>query len=268
MTNRDTERDGCLSEVIRVLNREVDLGAIASLVEALRPIARPVSLSETVIAFDANVFLRLSSHPQSEDVIDFLRTSFDGALLLPGQVVQEFWNNQFLAVDSIAESIKKKAEALKGEIRKIDPSFADFSGRFEALLTEFQDSYGYIYDPNTLRRMQLFIDLISEKATVPYAPRNLLSEICESRKRTKTPPGFKDELDGDFYVWVDLLFGLSSIQRRGIIFNRVVFVSLDKKQDWVRQGTPHPILSAEIRTLTGSSFAIWSIGDLVKALLE
>src|SRR4051812_31526924 len=100
----------CHELVAKVLNRETALLAISALESALEPPASvegdATSLEHTVIAFDTNVLLRLSNHTKSADVIDFLRTSFPGKLLLPGQVIQEFWNNQLNAVETVAASIK------------------------------------------------------------------------------------------------------------------------------------------------------------------
>jgi hypothetical protein len=221
-------------------------------------------LARTVIAFDTNVFLKLSSHRKSADVIDFLLTSFSGKILLPGQVIQEFWNNQLSAVDTLATSIKKQSENLKKEVEKIDPGYGEFATRFQNLIDEFQANYGYIYDERTLRRINLIVAMLAEKALVPYCRRDEFSAIASIRKSTKTPPGFKDESDGDFYVWADLLLGIAILERQGFSPLRVVLVTNDSKVDWSRNGVPHPILSAEMKALCGATFQIWSLDDLAK----
>jgi len=265
----------CNHRVAKILNREIDLVAIGALESALEPSGNADAALEgqdpferTVIAFDTNVFLRLSNHPRSADVIDFLRTSFPGKLLLPGQVIQEFWNNQLNAVETLASTIRKHAENLKKEVEKIDSDYSEFATRFQSLIDEFQSSYGYIYDEGTLRRIKLAVSLLSEKALVPYCRRNELSSIASIRKRTKTPPGFKDELDGDFFVWADLLLGVATLEREGFSPSRVVLVTHDSKIDWSRNGVPHPILSAEMRALCGATFQIWSLDKLAKLVPE
>lgn len=257
--------------VARVLNREVDIAAIGALESALEQgdstNAMPddqIVAARTVIAFDTNVFLRLSGHQKADDVVDFLRTSFHGKLLLPGQAIQEFWNNQLSAVETVASSIKKHSDNLKKEVEKIDPSYSDFASRFRGLLDEFQVSYGYLYDEATLRRLKLIVSLLSETALVPYCPRTELSPIASVRRRTKTPPGFKDDLDGDFFLWADLLLGVATLLKGGFSPQRVALVSNDAKADWIRHGVPHPILSAEIKALCGATFQIWSLDDLAK----
>jgi hypothetical protein len=103
---------------------------------------------------------------------------------------------------------------------------------------------------------------LKKKAAVSYAPRALFHEIGTYRKTTKTPPGFRDDGDGDYFIWVDLLTGLLDAQVRGEKYGRVVFVSLDKKVDWSRAGVAHPILVAEVRALLNVPFEIWTIDKL------
>jgi len=202
----DTVTD-CHELVAKVLNRGVDLAAISALESSLDNGANANSVGNdhktTVIAFDTNVFLRLSKHRKSADIIDFLRASFEGKLLLPGQVIQEFWNNQLNAVETLAVSIRKYSDLLKKEVEKVDSDYGEFADRFQKLLEEFHSSYGYIYDDATLGRIKLVVSLLSEKALVPYCRRTELSSLAAVRRSTKTPPGFKDELDGDFFVWAD-----------------------------------------------------------------
>ena len=78
------------------------------------------------------------------------------------------------------------------------------------------------------------------------------------RKRTRTPPGFKDDGDGDFFIWADFLTGLQLAQAKGSKFVRAILVTRDQKVDWSRAGIAHPILVAEMKALLGISFEIWS----------
>jgi len=268
MNRRRASEAARAETVLKLMNRSVELDALGALAHAMGSETESIELPDTVIAFDANVFLRLSGHPRSEDIVDFLGTGHENALILPGQVVQEFWNNQYLAVDSLAESIKKKHTALKAELEKIDSGFGEYADRFDALMTEFQTSYGYVFDENTVRRTSIFVSLLQEKAMVPYVPREIFRLLADVRRRTKTPPGFKDEGDGDFFVWADLLMGLSRLQDDGKTFKHVALVTKDRKMDWCRNGRPHPILAAELKALTGASFVIWDLDVLASKLLD
>lgn len=260
------DRD-CVDKVCALLDRDTEISALQSLSSALKFELQERELAETVIAFDANVLLRMSNHKKCDDIVDYLRTPFSGQLILPGQVIQEFWNNQFLGVDSISSALKRKFKDLSDAIGEFDGKFDDYAPRFKSLIDEFDEEYGYIFDENTARKTKLFVDLLVEKARVPFVKRSLISATAEVRKRTKTPPGFKDGGDGDFFVWADLLLGLAELRKEGVPYRRVTLVTLDKKIDWSRGGIPHPILSAEIHAISGAEFETITLETLAKRLL-
>jgi hypothetical protein len=249
-------------QLIAVLDRQEPIESLLALIYSLNPQPQPVPLQDTAIALDANVFLRLSAHAKSADIIDYLGSAHNAPLILPGQVIQEFWNNQFQAVDSVAAGLKKRFEQLKSDISLIDTAFGEYAERFEKLVEEFNDDYGYAYDEGTIRKTRALLEVLRQKAVVPYASRMLFSEIAAQRKKTKTPPGFRDVGDGDFYVWVDLLTGIQQARASGQSFSRVVLVSHDRKIDWMREGVAHPILISEVQALVGAPFEIWSIKRL------
>lgn len=257
----------CVSRVCALLDRGSEIGALKSLSSALKFELPERNLAETVIAFDANVLLRMSKHRNCDDIVDYLRTAFSGKIILPGQVIQEFWNNQFLGVDSISSALQKKFKEIRETIGNLDDQFGDYATRFDALMNEFDEKYGYIFDENTARKTKLFVDLLIEKARVPFVQRSLISASAEVRKRTKTPPGFKDGGDGDFFVWADLLLGLAELKKEDFPYRRVILVTLDKKIDWSRGGIPHPILSAEIHAISGAEFETITLEVLAKRLL-
>lgn len=267
MTEVLTMEADCVNQVCTLLDRGTEINALTSLSSALKFELPEREFAETVIAFDANVLLRMSKNKKCDDIVDYLRTAFPGQLILPGQVIQEFWNNQFLGVDSISSALQKKFKEIKETIGELDDQFGDYAGRFDDLMKQFDDEYGYIFDENTARKTKLFVDLLIEKARVPFVTRSLIAASAEVRKRTKTPPGFKDGGDGDFFVWADLLLGLAELKRDRISYKRVTLVTLDKKIDWSRGGIPHPILSAEIYAISGAEFETITLDTLAKRLL-
>jgi hypothetical protein len=244
-----------------VLGRERPIEALAALARAYRPENAEVSLGRSAIALDSSVFLRLAT---KEGVIDYLATSHAAPLVLPGQSIQEFWNTNLSAAESIASGISKKFDALEAEIAKIDGTFGEFSTQFKGLLEKFRDSFGYAYDGGTVRRTSSLFEVLKNKAIVSYVSRERFAAMAEHRSRTKTPPGFKDAGDGDFFIWLDLLKGLLLANNNGLTFDRVVLVTNDKKIDWSREGVPHPILSAELQALIGVPFETWTLDRLVR----
>jgi hypothetical protein len=87
--------------LIDVLDRQIPCEVLNSLVSALQQAPPSLSLDDTAIALDANAFLRIPAHAKAEDMIDFLSRAHTGPLIIPGQAIQEFWNNQLQAVDTV-----------------------------------------------------------------------------------------------------------------------------------------------------------------------
>ena len=248
------------AELIRVLDRTQHIDALALLADAIqRPaLSADINLQNTAIAFDTNVLLRWVKHSREADLTDYLRRH-SAPVIVPGQIIQEFWNNQAGGIPTAAARIREKFSQLKSEVEAIDPSFGEFSAKFASLMDEFTTDFGYIYDNTTIGKTHTLITMLRSKAIVPFASRMNFKGLAGQRKDTKTPPGYKDPGDGDFFVWVDLLTGLQEARANGAAFSRVVLLSHDEKPDWSRNGTPHPILSSEIRALFDVPFEIWKI---------
>jgi hypothetical protein len=255
------------SELIRTLDRRNDFTALVELRSALEPKEAVGSIASTAIAFDANVVLRLGGHRKRADIIDYLSLRHEAPIIVPGQIIQEFWNNHSKVSDSIAVSIRKNFDNLRKEIGKIDPSFETYANEITDILDRFLGDHGYKLDPNAVEKTLDLFTIFKEKATVAFAPRILFQEIALQRKNSRTPPGFMDSGDGDFYVWLDTLTALDRARREGKAFDRVVLISLDKKVDWSREGVAHPILVAELRSLFGCSFEIWTPDKLAEQIL-
>ncbi|MGF6697599.1 hypothetical protein OKW38_002211 [Paraburkholderia sp. MM5496-R1] len=250
-----------------VLDRRAPIDGLGALTSAISHKASlDKALKTTAIGLDANVFLRLAKHSRIEDIVDYLNATHAAPLIMPGQAIQEFWNNQLSAVDTVSASLKKKFEALKAETAKIDENFVEFSDRFEAVLTDFNSEYGYIYDESTVRFTLSLLNVLEKRAEVCYVPRLRFQAIAENRKLTKTPPGFKDDGHGDFYIWAEFIFGLLRAKKDGRTFDHAVLVTNDQKIDWSRGGVAHPILTAEVMRATGASFEVWSLERLWKAI--
>lgn len=232
----------------------------------MRHLPNEVALAHTAIGLDANVFLRLSGHPKSADIIDYLSSTHSAPLILPGQAIQEFWNNQLQAVDTIASGLRRKFDALRTDFEKIDRNFGDYAAQLSELLDRFSIEHGHVYDEGTVRRTLALLEMLQRRASVPYAPRLRFQDIAAQRKRTKTPPGFRDDGDGDFFIWVDLLTGLQQARLNGQNFARAVLISHDQKIDWSRAGIAHPILVAEVRALVDVPFEIWNIQKLAEEI--
>lgn len=255
-----------LEDIIELFERRGQVDGLSALIDALDPDEGDADLGSTAIAIDANVFMRVSTHPKSALIIDYLASQHSAPLILPGQAVQEFWNNQIDAVDTVARKLKRSFDEFRGQVDRIPEDLTEIKGKMAALVDEFSESYGYIYEGSTVSKTSDFLNILREKATVPYCPRPQIHGIAAHRKSTKTPPGFKDHGDGDFFIWADLLYGLKKAQLEKNDFSNVVLVTNDTKKDWSRDGKAHPILAAEIAALLNASFETWTLDKLIKKI--
>lgn len=244
-----------------MLRREGRFEALDALIYAYKPEPREVDIGASAIVLDSSAFLRLGQYP---DVIDYFASRHAGPLILPGQAVQEFWNNNLNVADSIATGINKKFDDLRKETQKVDDTFQDYSDKFVGLLDEFRTTFGYAYDGNTVRRTMSLFEVLKDRAIHTFVRRDKFSDFSAHRKRTKTPPGFKDDLDGDFFVWLDALDGLLLARAKGVPYSCTVIVSNDRKPDWSREGVAHPLLTAEMAALIQVPLEIWDVPKLVQ----
>ncbi|RYV49338.1 PIN-like domain-containing protein [Pengzhenrongella frigida] len=214
------------------------------------------------LGLDANVLLKLGKMSRAEDVADYLGVKHRGPVIVPAQAIQEFWKNHLSLIRGTAESVKLKFDELARIVDGIDPVYASTLGAASIrLMGEFRSAHGDIMDGSALRRASALMDALSGSAIVPDIPRQLLFDIAEQRKKTKTPPGFKDEGHGDFFVWAEFLHGLLLARSGGRAFNRAIFVTDDVKKDWSTKGKPHPVLVAEVQALTSVPFETWTVGQ-------
>ncbi len=254
-----------------VLDRSTECDALGALIFALSPPEQAgTPLQNAAIGIDANVFLRINKHSKGADIIDYLNGPHSGPLILPGQVIQEFWNNQLQAVDTISAGIQKRFDNVKVDLGRIHglhgKEMKDLVDQVERVLKSYNVENGHVYDEGTTRKTIEFLQLLKKKASVPFAPRARFQKMASHRKNTRTPPGFKDDGDGDFFVWVDFLTGLQQAQNRENKFTQVIFLSNEQKPDWTRAGMAHPILIAEVKALIGLPFHIWDLDRFVKEL--
>jgi len=264
MSDPDKRRLHFERELTSVLNRQRQLDALPALIACLKPEPSQVDLESTAIGFDSNVFLRLGGHARSADIIDYLSSTHKAPIVLPGQAIQEFWNNQLQVVDTVTSKIRKDFDKFRKQLSNVDQNFGDYAERIGELMDKFSNEHGHVYDEGTLRNTGVLLDALQEKAVVHYASRLRFKRVARQRKFTKTPPGFKDDGDGDFFVWVDFLSGLQCARDEGHDFSRVALVSQEQKVDWSRKGVAHPILVAEVDALFGTPFEIWDLEKLAE----
>ena len=150
-------------QLIQLLDRQTSVQALDALVAALRPTPNDVALERTAIGLDANVFLRLGNHAKGEDIVDYLSARHAAPLILPGQAIQEFWNNQLHAVDTVSSGLKKRFDVLKADFGKVDKNFGDYASQIEALLDQFSIDHGHVYEEGTVRKTLNLLEMLQKR---------------------------------------------------------------------------------------------------------
>jgi len=259
--------EGALRALEDLIGRKEPVDTIGSLLAATSSQVNksPPSVVGSAICIDANVFIRLATMDARAQVIDYLASRHKEPIIVSAQALQEVWNNYLNGVETRAQEIQSRFESLSKAVSDLDSEFASFKDQFDKLIEEFRDEFGHLYNPSMGERVRTFIEMLRKRALFSEVPRKRFEAFAAIRKRTKTPPGFKDEGDGDYFIWLDFLYGLRLSRQKGSLFNRAILVSADRKVDWVKGGVAHPTLSAECAKYVGVALEIWPIKRLVDA---
>lgn len=261
---RAVENDA-LDIVRRVLNRDVNLDALVELYNGLDAPARRPSIDPNLriaFGFDANALFRVGlAGTRGADAVDFLRQQHEGPLIVPGQVIQELWNNILSGVEPQAKRLRKKFDELVGEMGAIDQRLGQAGEDARTALEALVDSHGDWIEPASQEIFEGTLQAVLNRAVTKYVPRREFYDIARVRKETKTPPGFRDGIAnfGDFFVWADFLYSLAAADLTRV--DAAVFVTNDVKDDWSRHGVAHPILVAEAFGVARVPFRLWTVQE-------
>ena len=253
-----------LDIVRRVLNRDYPISPLDELKRGIAPASR-ARVDRTLpfaIGFDTNAIFRLGLGSRGPDAVDYLVNSHKGPVIVPGQTIQEVWNNSLSAVLPQAKVVRKKLEELEAEMQKVDQHLGSEGAAVREAITELIATRGDWVDPAALATFETTLESLLKAGVTSYVPREGFAALARVRKDTKTPPGFEDSGFGDFFVWADFLYGLAS-ESRG--FDGAVLVTNDTKKDWSRNGVAQPSLVAEAEAVAGVPFELWTLEDF-KAL--
>lgn len=256
--------DGAFNPIARIAegfgaDRVVDPGLDPSLVRA--------------IGFDTNALFKMASNSKAESIIDGLGAA-DFPLIVPGQVLQEFWNNKVEGLPKLSANLVKALSQIRTELDLLSDSFGLEAKlvELEGALSGFTKSHDGLVSSSLTITLKSLFEMLSERARVSYVPRDRFAPLGAVRHSTKTPPGFKDpsQWTGDFFVWADFLLGLSQSGLNAASSDSekkvVVFVTEDRKKDWEVRGYVHPILEGEVTAVTGSPVQLWTVAQLAKFL--
>lgn len=254
--------DNGLQTVWNALNRSIDAELMEELYNGLaQGDRRPPLAIEAKLAFgfDTNAIFRLGLGPQGANAIDYLSERHDGPVIIPGQAVQEIWNNFLAGVEPKAKGVAKKLSELESEMQAIGQELGPLGEAAKDAIQQLIDSHGDWTDPGALAVFDGTLKTLLDVAAVSHVPRDEFYQLALVRKETKTPPGFRDDARnfGDYFIWADFLYGLAKADLSNV--DAVVFVTNDQKQDWSRNNVPHPVLVSEARSVAGKEFRLWTL---------
>ena len=157
-----------VDSLVKLLDRETSILSLEALrVATLAPDGRgPIALDPVAIGFDTVAALRLTDSKRTE-VVDYLVSRHVGPIVLPGQVIQEFWKNSLAEIQTVGSAVLAKYQSVADQIRKAPIDTTAFSERFDELVQEFATTYGLTYDPNTEQRIAAVLDALERRQSSP-----------------------------------------------------------------------------------------------------
>lgn len=219
------------------------------------------------IGLDTNVLKRLRHDAIWAERMALALQLQSVALIIPGQVVNEYWNNHrvFAGEDwaSFGNDFKRLAGKLDGiSLRRQGDAIVE---EIQILISGMSDELDSERSPDYLEKSRALMEVLLAASIKPMASRLRFSELASARSLSRTPPGFADEKSksashGDFYVWIDYLLGvilLDSPSDRP----HCIWVTDDSKPDWKTGTDGHPALLEEFQYVTGHSLSIISSKD-------
>jgi hypothetical protein len=192
-------------------------------------------------------------------------------MVVPAQALQEYWNNHATITQNLQQLVKdtgKLADRFGSTPggQEIQDRLAGMAHQVSSMAAELADAA----NPDVLHESVSFWEVLSENALVVGVPRHSAIPIGEARLQAAVAPGFEDAKKaanrlGDFLVWADFLFGLAKLSplRSDDQPFCVVFVTDDRKPDWMSNGAPHPTLLNDVMRLTDGTLQILSVKELL-----
>jgi hypothetical protein len=247
------------------LSRKAEIDVLAAMLQVVSS-PQNLDVESAAIICDTNVLLRLPKHSRHDEVLDYLSSIHRGPLSLPGQVFQELWNNHISVAETSREKIKTKFRQFREEVMR-EQDYPTSVSKMDSLLNQIIDEHSPIFVDGWVEKLKADLLTLQPIACVKFVDRQRFAGLAAIRKQTKTPPGFKDDSYGDFFVWADGLLGVLEHARSNQPLNALIMLTGDKKSDWMSKGgKPHPILVAEVASLLGASLRLCDIDEFASMI--
>lgn len=231
------------------------------------------NLTSCAVCLDTNLLIKVLANAKRDQFIDYFQGRHEGPLIVSAQTLQEFWKNYHNALETVSRDIEGKLSALTQSLTALDGVFDEYKKRIVSVIDDFKQENEHVFSKDMERYVLNFLNVLLEKGLEAQAPRRAFFAAAAQRRASKTPPGFKDKeyAEGDLFVWLDFLYGMliacDDVRYAGKI-SKAIFVTEDRKIDWVKGREAHPVLAAEVEALVGIPLEIWSLSELFSALSD
>lgn len=208
-------------------------------------------IKQAVVVVDTNVLL--SAYQWRDVTVNEMtstlsKLSNEGRLKIPLQVIEEFFKNRPNQILQRVNDIENMISGLQSppklnkivpifegkenyeEVSKIQIEYEEIQKRYRESLKNLRDDLKKLFIQDSFLDELKIIIQKSYFEPLENTSEEELIKTAEKRFKSKTPPGYKDSPKdensiGDFIIW-------DSIKK---LKSDVVFVSRDKKTDWVYQ---------------------------------
>ena len=195
-------------------------------------------------------------------------------IVLPGQAVQEYWNNHRTFSNEDSSRLRKEIEKLQQGLLDVGAASAsEHVTTIAEALTELDGDLQQVKDARAfLRRSTDAMDDLLRFGQVAFVSRLTFGPLAEFRLASKVAPGFDDAKTkvaalGDFFVWADFLLGCMRHGRplASPSSSFGLLVTDEKKVDWRTGELAHPVLTAEYKAACGLHLGVATVREMQAA---
>ncbi len=241
--------------------------------------------SKTLIFIDTNILL-IPLKIDGLSVEDFKRlfNPFIDIIHILPTVYEEYKDicmminqNNIQAIDHAFQTWAKAASALRALVGPI-PDWKLFSKKYlspnvikkaEDLKSNTNTRNKFICE-KSISDLEPFIRSRLYREVFSYTEKLKLYEQAEFRFRNQIPPGYKDKEKknigrySDFIIWKEMIKATNEIFKEQTGWREVIFVTNDKKDDWVSEASKEK-LEKEFREETGYSVLLMNLKEFKEA---
>ncbi|WP_394548138.1 PIN domain-containing protein [Priestia aryabhattai] len=255
-----------------------------------------------IIIIDTNALLntyRMHSDARKQFFDVLHHKNLNPKLWMPYQIGWEFFRNRKKAIDESLDALKFAKEDIKKGMQKLSSIVTksglkyheDFLAQVQQELDEFnkkmevtfrdynkknKNRRSDFYRGNNLKEIDPIVNTINSifrgKYAEPVKHKELLSHYTQGEFRFSLamPPGYEDEIKGDYRKFGDFIIWEEMIKKALSSEKPIIFVTEDHKKDWwqtdekTHKKSPLPELIKEFKDRTDQLFYMYSYKEFIE----